>query len=382
MKFKILREALLRPLQIVCTVADARPKLPILSHVLFRLENGTEMTLIGTDLEVEQRLMIREGVTVLDASGLQAFTVPAKKLLDLCRALPESSELELTVDTNEVQVKSNKSKFKLLTLSANEFPSLTAFTVTATGSVSSKKLLAGMSATAFSMADNDVRYYLNGMLLEFQTNELTMVSTDGHRLSIHQVALDTPVDIGKEVSVIQSIVPKKSILNIMKFLDEKGAEFPVTFGLSANHLQLSFNNQVMSIQLIDGRFPDYRRVIPKNLPREVQVDRLAFLGAVQRVTILSNSKYRGGIFNFLQNSIECAASNEEHETAVESVDAEFVRGEPLEIGFNLGYVMDTLGAMKSDTVVFCLSVDANGSATVASTDPADGALYVLMPMRL
>lgn len=381
MKFSISREALLKSLQIAFTAVESRSStLPILSHVFIRLESLTELTMIGTNLEVEQRISVTEGLSVHDMTD-PATTVPAKKLLDMCRALPESSVLDFSTEGDGLHVKSGKSKFKLSTLSASDYPNMDNFEPLVKGEISAKALLKGLQATAFSMADNDVRYYLNGMYLEFHTNELNLVSTDGHRLSMYRMELDTPIALGKDIPSMGVIIPKKPVLNIIKFLDEKGADFTVSVAFNQNFLQLAFGNQIMNTKLIDGRFPDYRRVIPKTSQITQTTQRAELQSAVQRVSILSNSRYRGGEFHFNKDHIECSARNEEHEGALEMISSTSLSGGDLMIGFNLGYVLDVLGAMKCEKILISLS-DANSSATIVSNDHPDGALYVLMPMRL
>lgn len=374
MKFKISRESLVKPLQSVMSAIDARSTLPILSNVLLVVEGNT-LTLTGSNLEVEQ---ISTSPDLLEVTEPGRITVPAKKLLDISKALPDGSVISLDLDGDNMLVKSGKSKFKLGTLSANDFPNIGIFQPDLTASVPSALLSELISSVAFSMADQDVRYYLNGMLFEFHDAQFRTVSTDGHRLSMREATLP----IAPEGSNTQrsAIVPKKSVLDLLKALSERNIPEYLQISMNQNMMRIEMGHQIMTTKLIDGRFPDYRRVIPRELPLRAEIDRLELKNALVRVNILSNEKFRGAEFHFEPKQLACTARNPNDEQAEEVVSIQGPAQLNVVIGFNIGYVLDILNTLKSEMICVQLS-DGNNSAVIQSTTDG-GAIYVVMPMRL
>jgi len=367
MKFTITREALLKPLQLVAGVVERRQTLPVLSNVLLEVK-GNQLSLTGTDLEVEM-----VGKAELLEPGVDGeITVPAKKLMDICKSLPDQSTIEISQDEHKVQMATGRSKFVLSSLPANEFPNVDDIEAQVNISVPQKQLRRVIDRTAFAMAQQDVRYYLNGLLLEVKSEELRAVATDGHRLATCGVAVDVAVD-GKT----QVIVPRKAVLELAKLLTDP--EAMVELQVSTNHVRAQVGDYTFTSKLVDGKFPDYERVIPRNGNKTLIADRQALRHVFQRTAILSNEKYRGVRLLLEDNNLQVVANNPEQEQAEESIGVEF-QGESLEIGFNVSYLQDVLSVLEGDDMKMTLA-DPNSSAVMEEVDGGDS-LYVVMPMRL
>ncbi|OUR69343.1 DNA polymerase III subunit beta [Bermanella sp. 47_1433_sub80_T6] len=367
MKFTITREALLKPLQLVAGVVERRQTLPVLSNVLLEVQ-GEKLSLTGTDLEVE---MIGRA-PLLEAGVDGAVTVPAKKLMDICKSLPDQSTIEISQDEHRVQLQAGRSKFVLSSLPANEFPNVEDIEANASFTLPQAKLRRVIDNTAFAMAQQDVRYYLNGLLLEVTASELRAVATDGHRLATCGVATELSVE-GKT----QVIVPRKAVLELAKLMTSQ--EDSVELSLSNNHVRAQVGEYTFTSKLVDGKFPDYERVIPRNGNRTLLADRQALRQVFARTAILSNEKYRGVRLLLDDNNLQVVANNPEQEQAEESIGVEF-QGEALEIGFNVSYLQDVLSVLNGDDMKMTLG-DANSSAIMEEVEGGDS-LYVVMPMRL
>ncbi len=367
MKFTIAREHLLKPLQLAAGVVERRQTLPVLANVLLSLKDGL-LRITGTDLEVE----IRGTVPMPDAAGAGAITVPARKLLDICRSLPEGAQISIAVEADQrVRIQSGRSRFTLATLPADEFPEVEQESGSIRFAVHQSTLKQQLEASAFAMAQQDVRYYLNGMLWEIADGRLRVVATDGHRLAL----ADAPVDV-RAPEPVQAILPRKGVNELARLLTEEG-EAQVVIG--ANHLYVEGMEYRFTSKLVDGAYPDYERVIPRDGNRTLAGDREAFRQAFSRTAILSNEKYRGVRLEMQSDSLKVAANNPDQESAEEEVPVAY-DAEPLEVGFNVGYLLDVLNALSGTQVRFSLS-DANSSVLLA--DPENtSALYVIMPMRL
>lgn len=367
MQFTINRDALLKPLQMVSGAIERRHTLPILSNVLVEVSDAS-LSLTGTDLEVEL-VATTEGLTVQSPGRV---TVPAKKLLDICRSLPESSDIRVQLQGDNCILSSGKTKFTLSTLSAAEYPNLESWQGEVDIQLSRAQLRKLLDDTAFSMANQDVRYYLNGLLFEVDSGSVKAVATDGHRLALSNLELP-----GLAAQQKQIIIPRKGVLEIMRLLASD--EQLVTLSLGQNHIRLTDSNFVFSSKLIDGRFPDYRRVLPRNSTKLVTAHRSMLKDACTRASILSNEKYRGVRFTLASHELQIVANNPEHEQAEEVIEVEY-QGDGLEIGFNVGYLLDVLNTLTTDLVQLHLN-DANSSALVEGVGNT-GASYVVMPMRL
>ncbi len=365
MKLSAGRDVLLKPLQAVIGVVERRQTMPILSNILLVARNG-ELLVTATDLEVE--LVARADVEV-ETGG--EITVSGRKLLDICKALPDGATIQLSVSGEKMTVRSGRSRFSLTTLPAAEFPSVEDIKAGQTISVPQNALAELIDKTHFSMAQQDVRYYLNGMLLEAGGSHLRAVATDGHRLALCQAALS-----GVDLAAQQVIIPRKGVLELRRLL---GGEGDVDIELGENHVRIQIDGIRFTSKLIDGRFPEYERVIPRESKNELKADKESFRSALQRTAILSNEKYRGIRLVIRDSGVVLQAHNPEQEEAEEEVAVEY-SGDDIEIGFNVNYLLDAIGAVDGDEVTLSV-IDSNSSCLVRQ--PGDDAKkFVVMPMRL
>ena len=368
MKFTIARDRLLKALQLATGVVERRQTLPVLANLLIRAdENGVALT--GTDLEVE---MVAH--TNVDVEQPGEITIPARKLADIWRALPDGADVSVSAEGDRSTIKSGRSRFTLATLPANDFPQIEGGETDVVVSVAQADLRALIDQVGFAMAQQDVRYFLNGMLFEVTEEHLRTVATDGHRLAMctKGCTLETPITVRR-----QAIVPRKAVLELSRLLDEEDEAIRIQLG--SNHLMVTKGPFALTTKLVDGQFPDYDKVVPKDASRTLIGDRDSLRQGFQRASILSNEKYRGVRLAIAADQLTIQANNPEQEEAEEVVAVEF-SGSDLEIGFNVSYLLDVLGVMAADGVKLSVS-DANSSALLESSR-SDDALYVVMPMRL
>ena len=365
MKLSASRETLLKPLQAVIGVVERRQTMPILANVLLAAKDG-QVEVTGTDLEVE---LVASVDVEVEAAG--EVTVPGRKLLDICRALPDEAEVSMSLSGEKLTVKSGRSRFSLMTLPAAEFPRIGDINAGQSLSVSQVTLAKLLEKTHFSMAQQDVRYYLNGLLLETGDKRLRAVATDGHRLALCDVELD-----GKKAPEQQVIVPRKGVLELQRLI---GGDGDLQIELGSNHIRIQLEGIRYTSKLIDGRFPEYDRVIPQDTENQLTADRESFRGALQRTAILSNEKYRGIRLIIKKDGLLLQAHNPEQEEAEEEVEISY-GGDDIEIGFNVNYLLDALGAIESETVELAV-VDGNSSCLLREPGN-DECKYVVMPMRL
>ncbi len=366
MKIEIEREALLRPLQAVIGVVERRQTLPVLANVLMVADdNGLSLT--ATDLEVEL-----VASTTLDVQEGGQITVPARKLVDIVRNLPEGAMVHLTVEQDRAIVSAERSRFSLATLPASEFPTVEDIGETEPVLLPQGHLRELIEKTHFSMALQDVRYYLNGLLLELEPERLRAVATDGHRLAMGELTGNVQVQNSQQV-----IVPRKGVQELLRLLDD--TEDQVRLELSSNHIRVTLPELRFTSKLIDGRFPDYQRVIPNVENNVLTADRETLRQALVRASILSNEKYRGVRFTLETDTLKIQSNNPEQEQADEELSVTYP-GASLEIGFNASYVLDALGAMDGEQVTIGL-VDANSSCLIRDAESKEFS-YVVMPMRL
>lgn len=366
MRFSISRDSLLKPLQIVGGVVEKRQTLPILANVLVTV-NDNRLVMTGTDLEVEL-------VAAADVVGGVAgeITLPGRKFIDICRALPEDAQVDVVIDGDKAVVKAGRSRFTLATLPAADFPSTDTVKGAFSFEVAQRALKALLDQTQFSMANQDVRYYLNGMLFEIENGCLRMVATDGHRLAISELSSDVVVGDKRQV-----ILPRKGVLELARLLSS--GDEPCAVQVNQNHIKVVMGDVTFTSKLVDGRFPDYDRVIPKGGDKIVVADRLTLKEGLQRTAILSNEKYRGIRLNLSNGLLHAAVNNPEHEEAEDELPVDY-SGPELEIGFNVSYLLEVLNVVKSESVEITLS-DSNSSCLIRGVDDAS-ARYVVMPMRL
>jgi DNA polymerase III subunit beta len=367
MKFVVSRESLLKPLQLVAGVVERRQTLPVLSNVLIQLK-GDQLSLTGTDLEVE--ITGRLSLEQLGVTG--EITVPAKKLVDICRSLPDNSNIEFFYEDGRVTVKSGRSRFTLSTLPAADFPTVEDAPGNLKFDCAQQDIKRLIDRTAFAMAQQDVRYYLNGMLWEVREGQLRVVATDGHRMAMCTKAI--PVSA---TQILQAILPRKGILELSRLLEDSDAPIQVT--LSANHIRVTSPEYSFTSKLVDGKFPEYERVLPRGGNKVVVGSRSELKQAFARTAILSNEKYRGVRLLLSDQTLKIIANNPEQEEAEEEVNVDY-SGESLEMGFNVSYLLDVANVIHNDNLKITVS-DANASALLEDPD-SNEAVYVVMPMRL
>src|SRR5690349_20471854 len=365
---KTQRETLLEPLQAVTGIIERRHTLPILSNVLLS-RTDTRIDFVATDIEIE----ITAGMTAEGPGDGKTTTVGARKLFDILRALPEASEVALTLADKRLQVKSGKSRFNLQTLPAEDFPRLAAAEGTPTRfSVPQNLLKSLLALVQYAMAQQDIRYYLNGLLMVVDDGQLRLVATDGHRLAFASREAGARSLPKQEV-----ILPRKTIIELSKLLGD--TDDPVAIELSATQAKFSFGRVVLVSKLVDGKFPDYTRVIPQNQPKKLKLDRIALLQSLQRAATLTSDKFRGVRWVLGDGSLRISCSNTEQEEAQEELDVPY-KGETLDIGFNVGYLVDVLNNLDVAEVE-CGLGDANSSALFTLPERSDFK-YVVMPMRI
>ena len=366
MRFSLPREALLKPLQQVVGVVERRQTLPVLSNLLVNV--GAEgVSFTGTDLEVE--MVARTAAENLEAGEI---TIPARKLFDICLALPDGVKVKVEQSGERVSVSAGRSRFTLSTLPASEFPVIESIELVERISLPEATLKDLIARTAFAMANQDVRYYLNGLLLDVRDNVLRCVATDGHRLALAETRLETRISTRRQI-----IIPRKGVLELQGLFES--GEGLVDLELGRNHLRLTRGGVTFTSKLIDGRFPDYEAVIPIGADKDVRVGREELRFALQRAAILSNEKYRGVKLDVSPNRLRIVAHNPEQEEAVEELEVTCSVAE-LSVGFNVNYLMDALAALSGDEITLSLR-DAQSSCLLRKVD-SDDTRHVVMPLRL
>ena len=330
MKFSAERETILAPLQAVIGVVERRQTMPILANVLV-VGKGEQLAITATDLEVE--LVARTNVTLQQAGEV---TLPGRKFFDIVKALPEKTQVTVSIEGERATIRSGKSRFTLATLPASDFPTVEDIRAQQTLTIAQPALKRLLDKTHFSMAQQDVRYYLNGMLLESDGKSLRTVATDGHRLAFCESALDSESPASQQV-----IVPRKGVLELQRLLGNEG---DVELAIGSNHIRAQIGDIRFTSKLIDGRFPEYGRVIPAAPPKKIFADRDILRAALQRAAILSNEKYRGIRLAVKTGVLTLQSHNPEQEEAEEELEIAY-QGEEIEIGFNVNYLLDALAAI-------------------------------------
>lgn len=364
---KIDKDVLLKPLQTVIGIVERKQPLPILSNVLIE-KVGANLRFVATDLEIQITTQINDASqTGTDA----AITVAAKKLQEILKVLPEGSEVSLDIQDSRLQIKVSKSRFNLQTLPAQDFPKVAEQLDQAEKvEVEQRQLKKLFGMVQYAMAQQDIRYYLNGVLLVVDGNSLKLIATDGHRLAYTSAKLD------KEYPKREVILPRKTVNELVKLLAD--TEEKITFFLAENQVKISFSDVVLTSKVIDGKFPDYERVVP-NYTNHLTLDRLFILQALQRAAILSNEKFRGVRFVLTEKNLRIISSNSEQEEAQEDMETDY-HGPALDIGFNVNYLLDGLNNASAQTITFSFG-DPNSSILI--TVPGnDEFKYVVMPMRI
>lgn len=366
MRFTLQREAFLKPLAQVVNVVERRQTLPVLANFLVQVQNG-QLSLTGTDLEVE---MVSR-IAVEDAQDGET-TIPARKLFEIIRALPDGSRITVSQTGDKITLQAGRSRFTLATLPSNDFPSVDEVEATERVAIGEATLKELIERTAFAMAQQDVRYYLNGLLFDLRGDALRTVATDGHRLALCETDLAKPSGSKRQI-----IVPRKGVTELQRLLESGDREIELEVGRS--HVRVKRDDVTFTSKLIDGRFPDYEAVIPIGADREVKVDREALRASLQRAAILSNEKYRGIRVEVSPGNLKISAHNPEQEEAQEEIEADTTVSD-LAIGFNVNYLLDALSALRDEEVIIQLR-DSNSSALVRESS-SEKSRHVVMPLRL
>ena len=367
MKFSLQREQILPGLQIVNAVIERRHTLPILSNFLVCVKSDV-ISLTGTDMEVELITSVKQPTK----ENIE-FTLPGRKFLDICRALPENASLDITTEKDQVILKSGKSRFILATLPAKEFPSTDIGTPIASFQMQQGDLKSLLEDTMFAMAQQDVRYYLNGLLLEVSPNALRAVATDGHRLAMKDIK--EKIDITEKIPVI---IPRKGVIEAARLLKHNNE--PIQIKLTKNHIRIVFDDTQFTCKLIDGRFPDYERVLPKPPHVPLIANRETLKQGLTRASILSNEKFKGVRLSLKKDGIKALAHNPEHEEAEEEIEVSY-EGPEMEMGFNVSYLLDALNAIKTNNVIL-IATNPDSSCLILPEQQDNASKYVVMPMRL
>lgn len=366
MRISANRDDLLKPLQQIVSVVERRQTLPILANVLIAVKDN-ELSLTATDLEVELNTR-----TQVEAKGEAEFTVPARKMMDICKALPDGSALTIDIEGDKAVLRSGRGRYTLGMLPAQDYPSIEPTKASETFALPVGVMKRLIEKTQFAMAQQDVRYYLNGLLIEIRAGRVRAVATDGHRLALCDAAFEASLG-----SDIQIILPRKAVIEMGRLLDDADAE--ATFEISNSHLRVHFGAGSFTTKLIDGRFPDYERVMPNGETSLMLSDKDQLRQALARTAILSNEKYRGIRFRLSNGLLHLQAHNPEQDEAEEEIEVDY-QGPEMTIGFNVGYLLDVLGVLDGDSVQMAV-IDSNSSSLLTQKDSSE-CRYVVMPMRL
>lgn len=369
MKCTLTREALLEPLQIIIGAIDRKQTLPILGNALVTVQ-GDQLSLLGTDLEVE--LIGR--YTLVQPSTPGQVTVPAKKLYDICRSLPENSLLQCTLDEQRFIVKAGRSRFVLQTLPALDFPNIEESPSEHTFHIAQRDLRYLLEQTYFAIAQQDIRYYLNGLLLELKDQQIRTVATDGHRMALCSMVVD------KNLGFHQVIIPRRGVTELMRLL-QPDSQDEVEVIVAQHHIRVVAKTFSLTSKLIDGRYPDYNKVLPTASNRLVRLDRDLLKQALNRVIILSNEKFRGVSLTWKENILLLQSHNAEHEEAEERLEIDYLHPEVC-LGFNAGYLLDVLNCTASGEVEITLAEQDSSVLIQPCNNSRASCVFLVMPALL
>lgn len=370
MYFEIPKKELLTPLKMIIGVVEQRQTLPVLANTLTTVKDN-ELSLTATDAEVEIVCRLPLAPDALSADNEGEITIPARKFFDICKSLPENTSIQINTEENQAMLKAGKSKFKLQTLPADDFPNTPELNEPTTFNISQSDLKNLLYKTSFCIATNDVRYYLTGLLLDISDNKITLVGTDGHRMAVaqHEFASEQEAKV---------IIPRKAVLELSKLLLDNDSEVTVSF--DDNHIRFELNRGViLTSKLIDGEFPDWQNVLPNNPDKIFIAETRDLKQALSRASILSNEQYKGIRLIIAPKVLNINAKNSYQEEANEVLEIEY-DGEELEIGFNGIYILDALNVVSTKMVQFAFS-DENSSCLITEEDK-DDCKFIVMPMRI
>lgn len=366
MKFNINRDVILPPLQQIVSVIEKRQTMPILSNVLMAIE-ADQLVLTGTDLEIQLVAKIS-----IETTSSGAITVPARKFLDICRLLPSGAEIKFEQQGDKIKILSHRSRFSLTCLPADNYPEFSESALDQQFFVNAGKFKKALDKTMFCMANQDVRYYLNGLLLHISNSKLRLVASDGHRLAIYEDLLDQPTGIEARI-----ILPRKGVIELSRLLDNPDAELKIQF--SGNNIKIYIDHLIFSAKLVDSKYPDFGKVFQQSFFNPIQIQKQPLKEALTRVAILSNEKYKGVTLDILPESLKISAHNPEQDEAEEELNIEY-EGDPLTISFNAQYVLDAVTNLDSEHAV--LTVASNASSCFINEPEELAYKFIVMPMRL
>lgn len=366
MKFIINREVILTSLQQIVSVIEKRQTMPILSNVLMVIE-ADQLILTGTDLEIQVVAKIN-----IESATPGAITVPARKFLDICRLLPNGAEIKFEQQQDKVKILSNRSRFSLTCLPADNYPEFSESALENQFFINAGKFKKALDKTVFCMANQDVRYYLNGLLLHLSNTKLKLVASDGHRLAIYEDNLDQPSGIEARI-----ILPRKGIIEIARLLDDPEVELRVKF--SSNNIKIYIKNLIFSAKLVDSKYPDFSKVFQQDFFNPIHIQKQLLKDSLTRVAILSNEKFKGVTLDVFPDSLKISTHNPEHDEAEEELIIEYV-GEPLSISFNAQYLLDAVSNLDSELAV--MTIASNASSCFISEPEELAYKFIVMPMKL
>lgn len=364
---KAKRDMLLRPLQIVSGIVERRHTLPILANILIR-KTGQQISFLSTDIEIQITTYAQVGY----GNETAATTVGARKLLDILRVLPDTHEVSIILSNQRLTIQSGKSHFSLQTLSAQEFPKVTQAEKYNTQVMLRQKTLKNLfNMVYFAMAQQDIRYYLNGLLLVVENKNIIAVATDGHRLALGQVLIE------QQVPRQEVIIPRKTIIELQRLLEEN--DEMIKLELTNNQVKSTFSNIELISKLIEGKFPDFTRVIPKNYKNNFCIKRDLLLHSLHRTAIMAHNKFKSVKWIIAPSNLKISSMNTDKEEAIEELEINY-SGDQISIGFNITYLLDVLNNLKSDYINIALN-DANSSALITIPHNTNFK-YIVMPMRI
>ncbi len=366
MKFTINREQLLTPLQQIVSVIERRQTMPILSNVLIVVQDD-QLVLTGTDLEIQMVAKLS-----LETAENGEITVPARKFLDLCRLLPTEAEINIETAEDKVKLTSGRSKFSLSTLPADNYPEFSEANLEHHFSIQSGKLKKALEKTIFCMANQDVRYYLNGLMLNISNSKLKLVASDGHRLSIYKDEMEKETHFEERI-----IIPRKGVIELVRLLDDSDTELNVQF--SANNIRIVINNLTFSAKLVDAKYPDFSKVFEQSFYDPIAIPKQRFKEALTRVSVLANEKFKGVTFDIGDNLLKITTHNPEHDEGEEELAIEY-EGEPITIAFNAAYLLDAIANLDASTAL--LTIASNVSSCFIEEPNQEAFRFIVMPMRL
>ncbi len=367
MNIKIDRAALLPTLTLVSSVVEKRQTLPILANLYFGLEDG-RLTMVGTDLEVE----ISESLENVEGDN-GSFTVSTRKVLDICRMLPDEAVINFKSDGEKVIVTSGRSRYTLKVLPAEEFPRIEASNWEERFKINDINLKSLLDKTSFAMAVQDVRYYLNGILFELGQNSLRAIATDGHRLAQSEEGIDLSVDALRQI-----IVPRKAVAEISRFIGSTD-DSEITMEISKNHLRLNRGNTTLITKLIDGKFPEFKGVLETKMSADISVNRSEFIETLTRAAVLTTDRFKGVKIQLSEGTLSVTANNPEQEEALEEMAVEYT-GETIETGYNVSYLTDAAKVISGDSVN--MKFQGNDGICILNQPEDDVSVWLVMPMRI